>query len=100
MTTTKWKYNDTTQFRRDYKNLRNPQIQEKVKEAIRNILESENPRRLGIHKINNMDCIYGYELGLQYRILYEVLDTLGKREVVFYRVGLHNIYKSTIRRIT
>jgi addiction module RelE/StbE family toxin len=89
----------TTYFRRDYGKLKklNPEINKKTDAAITMILESYNPRRLGEHKINNMDCIYGYEIGLKYRILYEVLDE--EREVVFYRLGLHNIYKQKLQRI-
>jgi len=61
------------------------------------ILESQNPGRLGEHKINNIECIYGYEIGLKYRILYEVFDE--KREVIFYRIGLHDIYKQNLQRL-
>ena len=100
MTANRWNFIGTTQFRRNYRNLRNPQLQVRIQEAIRNIVESKTPRRLGEHKINNMDCIYGYEIGLQYRILYQVFDISGRKDVAFYRVGLHNIYKSIIRRIT
>lgn len=99
MTFAKWIYNHTNQFKKDYKNLRDTQIQEKVNEGIKNIMESDYPRQLGIHKVSNIDCIYGYEIGRRYRILYEVFDEQGKKDVIFYRVGLHNIYRSSINRI-
>jgi mRNA-degrading endonuclease RelE of RelBE toxin-antitoxin system len=81
----------------DYKNLRNPELQQRAKEEIKTILESDQPRSLGSHKIHNIDCVYGYDIGQQYRILYEVFD--GKKEVAFYRIGLHNIYKSKLYRL-
>jgi addiction module RelE/StbE family toxin len=92
----RWTPLDTSQFKRDYKRIRNPQIQQKVKDGIRRIIDSDKPREQGIHKVNNMDCIYGYEIGLKYRILYEVFDK--EKEIVFYRVGLHDIYKTKLRR--
>jgi mRNA-degrading endonuclease RelE of RelBE toxin-antitoxin system len=92
----RWIPIDTSPFKRDYKRLRNTQIQQKVKNGIRGIVESDNPREQGEHKVNNLDCIYGYEIGLKYRILYEVFDK--EREIVFYRVGLHDIYKTKLRR--
>jgi hypothetical protein len=62
----RWIPIDTSPFKRDYKRLRNTQIQQKVKNGIRGIVESDNPREQGEHKVNNLDCIYGYEIGLKY----------------------------------
>jgi addiction module RelE/StbE family toxin len=89
----------STQFRRDYEKLKkiNPQIKEKTDNAMTVILHSHNPRKLGRHKIDKMDCIYGYDIDSKHRLLYEVFDE--KREVVFYRIGSHGIYKQKLQRI-
>ena len=79
--------------------MRNTITEENVNKGIKQLSESDNPRKLGIHKVGNIDCIYVYEIGRQYRILYEVFDENGKKDLVFYRVGLHNIYKTNINRI-
>jgi len=83
MTHTKWNYAHSNQFKRDYKNLRNSKIEKRVEDAIVTIIESDNPRMCGIHKVSNMDCIYGFEIGSHYRILYEVFDQRENREVLF-----------------
>jgi addiction module RelE/StbE family toxin len=79
----------TPTFKRDYKNL-GPQDQQRVKGAIRDILDSENPLTLGRPKYGKWKGAYGYDVGRAVRILYSV--NLQEKVVTFLRCGLHTIY--------
>ena len=58
-------------FRRDYKNL--SQVDKRrVNEAIREILNSEEPRTLGRPKLGKWKGAYGYDIGRAIRVLYSV----------------------------
>jgi addiction module RelE/StbE family toxin len=82
-----WIQHFENRFKRDYKNL-SLGIQEKVKDAIEILVNSDNPRKFGLHKTARYNCIHAYEIGRQYRILYNVYD---KDNIIeFLKVGLHN----------
>jgi addiction module RelE/StbE family toxin len=85
----KWTPHFTNRYKREYKRLAS-KLQERVDDGLAELVQSEYPRRLGDHKIHNLDCIYAYDIGLQYRILYGVSDE--QRAIVLYRVGPHSIY--------
>jgi addiction module RelE/StbE family toxin len=76
-------------FRRDYKNLGN-QDQQKLNEAIRDILDSDNPMALGRPKYGKWKGAYGYDVGRAIRVLYSVDP--HEKIVVFLRCGPHTIY--------
>jgi addiction module RelE/StbE family toxin len=79
----------TSTFRRDYKNL-GQSDQQRVNEAIRDILNSDEPRSLGRSKFGKWKGAYGYDVGRAIRILYSV----EPREsiVTFLRCGPHTVY--------
>lgn len=80
----------TPTFRRDYKNL-SVQNQQRVNEAVKEILNSEDPRKLGRPKYGKWKGAYGYDIGRAIRILYSV--ELQKKLVTFLRCGPHPIYR-------
>lgn len=82
-----WIQHFENRFKKDYKNLTSG-IQDKVKDAVEILANSDNPRKLGLHKTARYNCIHAYEIGRQYRILYNVYD---KDNIIeFLKVGLHN----------
>jgi addiction module RelE/StbE family toxin len=79
----------TPTFRRDYKNLGHLD-QQRVNEAIKTILDSDNPTALGRPKYGEWKGAYGYDIGRSIRVLYSVESR--ERIVVFLRCGPHTIY--------
>jgi addiction module RelE/StbE family toxin len=79
----------TPTFRRDYKNLGHAD-QQRVNEAIREILNSDEPRSLGRPKLGKWKGAYGYDVGRAIRVLYSVEP--NERFVTFLRCGPHPIY--------
>jgi addiction module RelE/StbE family toxin len=79
----------TPTFRRDYKNL-GAQDRQRVNEAIKDIVDSDNPLSLGRRKHGKWKGAYGYDIGRAIRVLYSV-DSREK-VVVFLRCGPHPIY--------
>jgi mRNA-degrading endonuclease RelE of RelBE toxin-antitoxin system len=84
-----WSPAYTPTFRRDYNNL-GQQNQRKVDGAIRDILNSEDPRRVGRAKLGRWRGAYGYDVGRDVRVLYSL--EARERLVVFLRCGPHTIY--------
>jgi len=84
-----WSPAYTPTFRRDYKNLGH-QDQQRVNQAIKEILDSDDPSGLGRLKYGKWKGASGYDIGRAIRILYSV-DALEKT-VVFLRCGPHTIY--------
>ena len=80
---------ESNQFKRDYKHL-SSDLQKKIMEAIHDLVASRDPRKLGEHKTGPLSCLHTYEIGRQYRILYDVVNE--ERVIVLLRVGLHKIY--------
>jgi len=79
----------TPTFRRDYKNLGEAD-QKRVNEAIKDILDAEEPRRLGRPKLGKWKGAYGYDVGRAIRVLYAV--ETRENVVTFLRCGPHPIY--------
>ena len=79
----------TPTFRRDYKNL-GVQDQRRVNEAIRDIIDSDDPTHLGRPKYGKWKGAYGYNVGRAIRILYSV--DWNAKTVTFLRCGPHEIY--------
>lgn len=84
-----WSPAYTPTFRRDYKNL-SQQSQQRVNAAIRDILNADDPRRLGRPKLGKWHGAYGYDVGRAIRVLYSVEPQ--ERLIVFLRCGSHPIY--------
>ncbi len=76
-------------FKRDYKNL-SQENQQRVDEAIVEIVNVVDPARVGRPKYGKWKGMYGYDIGRAIRILYSVEseDNL----VIFLRCGSHSIY--------
>ncbi|MGC1927637.1 MAG: type II toxin-antitoxin system RelE/ParE family toxin [Candidatus Nitrosopolaris sp.] len=84
-----WSLHPTKKYTRDYKQL-SPELKERVKHALTELAVKADPRNLGIHKYANWDCVYSYEIGDQYRVLYDLDKT--NTEIVLIRVGTHKVY--------
>ena len=84
-----WSPAYTPTFRKDYKNL-SQQNQKRVDDAVGEILESADPKRLGRPKLGKWQGAYGYDIGRAIRVLYSV-EPLENR-VIFLRCGPHPIY--------
>lgn len=63
----------------------------RVDEAILDLLNSDDPRELGLRKVGRWKGVYSYELGRQFRILYYV--KFDERVVQFLDVGTHGVYR-------
>ncbi len=79
----------TPAFKRSYKNL-SSEIQKRVDEAIKQLMESDDPTSLGARKIGKWKGAYTYEIGRRYRIFYKIL--FQQRTVEFLDVGGHELY--------
>lgn len=55
------------------------------------LIESEDPARLGLRKVGPWEGVYSYELGRQFRILHAV--RFEARTIVFLDVGTHGVYR-------
>jgi len=55
------------------------------------LVDSEDPRRLGLRKVGHWKGAYSYEIGRQFRILYS-LD-IESQTIVFLDVGTHGVYR-------
>lgn len=64
---------ERNQFKRDYKHL-SSDLQKKSIEAIRDLAAIHDPRKLGEHKTGPLSCLHTYDIGRQYRILYDVVN--------------------------
>lgn len=80
---------ESNQFKRDYKHL-SSELQKKMTDAIRDLAASQDPRKLGEHKTGPLSCLHAYEIGRQYRMLYDVMNE--EHVIVLLRVGPHKIY--------
>ena len=79
-----WNFERDPKYIRQYKGL-NPQLQNKVKKALTQLDNSENPRDLGKYKRSLR--IYAYDLDKSNRILYDV--RFSDNVIELYRVGDH-----------
>lgn len=81
-----WKILKEEQFNKQFKKL-SSSLQARVLEAYQDMIDSADPTHVGRHKTGKYSCFYGYDIGLQYRILYSVNWEI--RAIVLYRVGTH-----------
>ena len=79
-----WNATRKTKFLKQYKNL-DPQIQQKVNEAIQELRYSQNPARLGKYKQNKR--VFAYDIGRKYRVIYNV--NWNNNTIEFLRVCDH-----------
>lgn len=82
-----WHIHLSNRFRKDYKNLR-VDLQKRVEEIIKQLRVMEDPT--AVHKTARYNCLNSYEIGRQYRILYDIDYKNGA--IRFLRVGIHKIY--------
>jgi mRNA-degrading endonuclease RelE of RelBE toxin-antitoxin system len=85
-----WEAELTNTFVRSYGHL-SEAARVRVDEAMEQLLESEDPRRLGLRKVGKWKGAYSYEIGRQFRILYSF--RLEARTVIFLDVGTHGVYR-------
>lgn len=81
-----WKILKEERFNKQFKKL-SSSLQERALEAYQEMMESKDPTNVGRHKTGRYNCFYGYDIGLQYRILYSVNWEI--RAIILYRVGTH-----------
>jgi mRNA-degrading endonuclease RelE of RelBE toxin-antitoxin system len=58
---------------------------------LRDLLSADDPRRLGLRKVGKWEGVYSYEVGRQFRILYNV--RFEERIVELLDVGTHGVYR-------
>lgn len=85
-----WEAARTNTFRKSYKRL-SPEITSRVDEALNQLLNSGDPRRLGLRKLGKWKGTYTYEIGKQFRVLYRV--RFEDRTIELLDVGPHTIYR-------
>ncbi|SMH71294.1 type II toxin-antitoxin system RelE family toxin [Candidatus Nitrosotalea okcheonensis] len=73
-------------FRRQYKRL-DSQLQKRVDDAVAEIVGSEDPTKLGEQKRGHLKHFYAYDLGRQYRIIYNI--SYNTKTIIFSNVGSH-----------
>lgn len=81
-----WNFDYKSKFIRQYKQL-SPDLQKKVKSALEDLTNSENPLRLGDYKSSLR--AYAYVLDKSNRILYNV--RFGDNIIELVRVGDHKM---------
>ena len=88
-----WTIVRSNKFRKGYKQ-KTPKLRVKVDEAIKLLVESNDPRQLGRRKYGTIDRCYGHALDFENRILFAV--DMAKRYLYFLRVCSHKeVYGSS-----
>jgi mRNA-degrading endonuclease RelE of RelBE toxin-antitoxin system len=59
-----WAAEYTPTFKKDYKSL-GSQVRARADEAVAQLLEAENPAKLGLRKVGRWKGVYSYEIGRQ-----------------------------------
>jgi mRNA-degrading endonuclease RelE of RelBE toxin-antitoxin system len=85
-----WEAELTNTFVRSYGRL-SEGVRIRVDEAVEQLLDSPDPRRLGLRKAGRWKGAYSYEIGRQFRILYSF--KFEARTIVFLDVGTHGVYR-------
>ena len=85
-----WKVEITSTFHRSYRNLAQ-EVRARVDAAMKELVESEDPTKLGLRKVARWKGVYSYEIGRQFRILYSL--RFEERTIVFLDVGTHGVYR-------
>jgi len=78
----------TTTFRRDYKNLSQAD-QQRVNQAIREILNSDEPRSLGRPKPGKWKGAYGYDIGGAILIIKAIAGVISSSRIADLGSNLH-----------
>ena len=81
-----WTAVTTKKFKRGYKT-KTSELQKKVDEVIKLLLQSSDPRNLGRRKYGFRNQCYGHDLDFSHRLLFAV--DFAKKEVYFLRVCSH-----------
>jgi mRNA-degrading endonuclease RelE of RelBE toxin-antitoxin system len=81
-----WTISLPNTFKKRYKKKIEP-LREKVDDAIRLLVASEDPRTLGRLKYGSLQKLYGYDVSSDCRILYSV--DFDARRIHFLRVCTH-----------
>jgi len=63
----------------------------RVDETMSQLMESEDPTKLGLRKVARWKGVYSYEIGRQFRVLYQV--KFDSHTIVFHDVGTHGVYR-------
>lgn len=85
-----WEAEFTSTFRRSFHKL-GSEVSARADEAIDQLLESEDPSKLGLRKVGRWKGVYSYEIGRQFRLLYSV--RFDEHTIVFLDVGTHGVYR-------
>jgi addiction module RelE/StbE family toxin len=85
-----WKADITNTFHRSYRNL-GQEVRGRADAAMSQLVESEDPTKLGLRKVARWKGVYSYEIGRQFRILYTV--RFDDQTIVFLDVGTHGVYR-------
>ena len=85
-----WEAEVTGTFRRSYKRL-GSEVRGRVDEAILQLLNKDDPTKLGLRKAGKWKGVYSHEIGRQFRLLYSV--RFEDVVVVFLDVGTHGVYR-------
>jgi len=81
-----WKAKPSNRFKSSYKNL-SDEMSQKVDSALKSLLISDKPERLGIVKIASRKGYFAYELGRSCRIIYRPI--YGEKTIELLRVCSH-----------
>lgn len=81
-----WRPKSSNRFKHGYSRL-SDEMAKRVQEAIRIILSSPNPERLGVPKKKKWKSYFAWELGRSCRILYK--PNYNERIIEFIRVCSH-----------
>jgi mRNA-degrading endonuclease RelE of RelBE toxin-antitoxin system len=88
-----WDIVRSNRFKQRY-NEKPANLRAKVDEAIKLLVESDDPRNLGRRKYGSLEGTYGHDIDFRNRILFMV--DLVKREIHFLRVCSHKeVYGSS-----
>ena len=55
------------------------------------LLESEDPSKLGLRKVGKWKGVYSYEIGRQFRLLYSA--RFEEHTIVFHDIPTHGVYR-------
>jgi addiction module RelE/StbE family toxin len=81
-----WKQWASNRFKKGYRKISNEMV-ERVKKAVKKLVESEHPERYGVPKKGNLSGYYAWELGRQCRILFK--PHYDENTIEFARVCSH-----------
>jgi len=84
-----WKFETTSRYEKDFRKL-DQLVKERTYKCLEYLSGRDDPRPCGKHKYGDLDCWYSYEIGRDYRVLYDI--KFEERTILLARIGLHKIY--------